>query len=69
MSYLSSSTLWISVLVGIAALYVIARCYFAPEAIERRRRRRSHGRVVSKVSRPMVSLAVNAQEDEKPDKR
>ena len=54
---------WLISLVLFAAVVVLLRGYFAPEARERRRRKRSHGRVVSKAARPMVSLAVKTKPD------
>ena len=64
---LTNPTLWIVALVAFVAIYVLLRAYFAPEALERRRRRRSHGRVVSKPGRPMIGLAVKTESDD--DKR
>lgn len=46
----------------VAASLVMIRSYFNPDARERRRRQRSHGKVISKVARPMVSLAVKTDE-------
>lgn len=50
----------------LAALSLLVRGYFNPDARERRRRNRSHGRIVSKVRRPMVSLAATTAAEEKP---
>ena len=35
--------------------------YFSPEARERKRRRRSYGRVISRAHRPMVRLSVRTR--------
>ena len=49
----------------LAALSLLLRSYFSPEARERRRRDRNHGRIVSKARRPMVVLAVTTEAEEK----
>ena len=61
---LSNPVVWLIALVLFAAVVVLLRGYFNPEARERRRRKRSHGRVVSKAARPMVSLAVKTKSDD-----
>jgi hypothetical protein len=53
--------------VVVAAMLWLFRGRFSAEARERRRRRRSYGRVVSRAKRPMVKLAVNTDES-KPDR-
>ena len=61
MSELSNSSVWLLALVGIGIAGVLLRAFFNRDARERRRRQRSHGRVISKVARPMVKLAVEAE--------
>jgi len=61
---LANPVLWIVVLAVFAASYAVFRVYFSPAAVERRRRRRSHGRVVSKAGRPMIGLAVKTPPDD-----
>jgi len=58
---LVNPVLWLLALVLVASLFLLLRGYFSPKARERRRRQRSHGRVVSKATRPMVSLAVKTK--------
>ena len=58
---LANPVVWLLALVLFTAVFVLLRGYFDPEARERRRRQRSHGRVVSKAARPMVSLAVKTK--------
>jgi hypothetical protein len=65
MSQLSNSMVW-GAAAAIAVALVVGRLFFNREARERRRRQRSHGRVVSKVTRPMVSLAVETEPEKKP---
>jgi hypothetical protein len=61
MSELSNSSVWLLALVVIGIVGVLFRVFFNRDARERRRRQRSHGRVISKVARPMVKLAVEAE--------
>jgi len=61
MSELSNSSVWLLALVAIGIAGVLLRAFFNRDARERRRRQRSHGRVISKVARPMVKLAVEAE--------
>lgn len=66
----SNPLVWFLVLAVVGAIaFVVLRGRFSPESVERRRRLRSHGRVVSKVPRPMVSLAVNTKPEEKKKSR
>ena len=60
---LANPIVWLIALVLFAAVVVLLRGYFKSEDRERRRRQRSHGRVVSKAARPMVSLAVKTKPD------
>ena len=51
-------------IVGLALVGLVAyavREHFSPEARERRRRRRSYGRITSRAHRPMVKLSVRAR--------
>lgn len=59
----SHPLVWLAAVVLMAIVIGVARNVFGREARERRRRQRSHGRVVSKVARPMVSLAVDAEKN------
>jgi hypothetical protein len=52
---------WLIAVVALAALVFLLRGYFSPDARERRRRERSHRRVISKARRPMVRLAVKTE--------
>lgn len=54
--------LWLLGVITLGALLILGRRHWNAEARERRRRDRSHGRVVSKSRRPMVKLAVDAKE-------
>ena len=65
MSEIANPVVWLVALVGIGIGYFLFRTFFNREARERRRRQRNHGRVVSKVARPMVKLAVDSESDEK----
>jgi hypothetical protein len=53
-------------LAAAVAVWVLTR-YFSPEARERRRRERSHGKVVSRRRGPRVKLAVKTKKS-KPDR-
>ncbi len=66
----SNPLVWF-LLLGIigAATFLVLRGRYSPEAVERRRRLRSHGRVVSKVPRPIISLAVKTKAEEKKKSR
>lgn len=55
-------------MVAIVAGVMVVRVFFNREARERRRRQRSHGRVVSRAVRPMVSLAVDTEPDRRKNK-
>ncbi len=57
---------WLIGIVIFAALFAALRGCFNQEARERRRRNRSHGRIVSKARRPMISLAATTAAEEKP---
>ncbi len=61
MSELSNPLVWVVALAICAVAFLLFRSFLLPEARERRRRQRNHGRVVSKVARPMVSLAVKTK--------
>jgi hypothetical protein len=58
--------LWLAGLLLAAGLVWLLRGHFGAAARERRRRERSHGRVVSKGRGPMIKLAV---ETERPKKK
>jgi hypothetical protein len=58
-STVPSGLLALGLLGGAAALW-LGYHYFNPHARERRRRERSHGRVVSKSKRIMIKLAAKA---------
>ena len=62
----SNHTAWLIAAAGFAGAGVCVllalRSLFSREARERRRRARSHGRVVSKAKRPIVILAANTGE-------
>jgi hypothetical protein len=58
---LANPIIWLIALVSLATVFVLWRGGFGPEVRERRRRERSHGRVVSKARRPMVRLAVKSK--------
>ncbi len=49
---------WLVGIVVFAVVVLLWRAFYSPEGRERRRRERSQRRVISKVRRPMVSLAV-----------
>lgn len=51
--------------IAAVALFSLFRRRFGAEARERRRRRRSYGRVVSRASHPTVKLAVDTGEKKK----
>jgi hypothetical protein len=65
MSELANPVVWVSALAVVGICYFLFRAFFDREARERRRRARSHGKVVSKVARPMVKLAVEGETDKK----
>ena len=53
--------LWLVVaLIGTAGWQLLGRRFLSPQAVERRRRDRSHRRVVSRRRGPTVRLAVRA---------
>ena len=52
---------WVAGLFFAAAAAMALKRYFSPEARERRRRARSHGRVVSRREGPWVKLAVKTK--------
>jgi hypothetical protein len=56
---------WLIGIVVLAAVVLLWRAFYSPEGRERRRRERSHRRVISKVRRPMVSLAVKTDKSKK----
>lgn len=60
---LTNPVVWIVTLILFVAAFVLLRAWFGPETREKRRRRRNHGRVVSKAVRPMVSLAVKTKSE------
>ena len=61
-----STVWWWAMALGLVGLGVlVVRGFFNQEARERRRRQRSHGRVVSRAVRPMVSLAVETESRQK----
>ena len=60
---LENPIVWLIALMLFATAFVLLRTGFGPEAREKRRRRRNHGRVVSKAVRPMVSLAVKTKSE------
>ncbi len=53
---------WLTGGILLGALILLARSRFSTEARERRRRDRSHQRVVSKSKRPSVKFAVRTDE-------
>ena len=53
--------LWLVGLLGAVGVVAGLRRHFSPADRERRRRNRSHGRVVSKAKHPMVKLAVQTE--------
>lgn len=59
---IENPVLWLLALVTMGAVILLGRRYLNAEARERRRRDRSHGRVISKARRPMVKLAVDEKE-------
>lgn len=54
-------TYWMAGLILAGLLWTVGTLFFTPEARERRRRRRNHGRVVSKARRPAVQLSVRTR--------
>ena len=60
---LTDPIVWLIALMLFTAAFVLLRAWFGPEVREKRRRRRNHGRVVSKAVRPMVSLAVKTKSE------
>lgn len=60
---------WLAGVAVLVCLALLARGFFSAEERERRRRNRSHGRVISKVRRPMVSLAVKTRDEDPVKKR
>jgi hypothetical protein len=52
---------WVAGGLLLTAAFLLLRRYFTAEARERRRRDRSHGRVVAKGKRPMIKLAVKVE--------
>ena len=60
---LANPIVWIVTLILFAVAIVLLRAWFGPVVREKRRRRRNHGRVVSKAVRPMVSLAVKTKSE------
>jgi hypothetical protein len=65
MSEFSNPVVWLPTLAVIVISCFVFRAVFSREARERRRRQRSHGKVISKVARPMVKLAVEGESDPK----
>lgn len=63
---IANPVVWLIGIVIFAVLFAALRGYFSQEASELRRRNRSHGRIISKARRPMVSLAVTTAAEEKP---
>ena len=53
-----NSAVWLIGIGAVAAILLLLRNFFGPEARERRRRRKNYGRVVSKERGPMIKLAV-----------
>jgi hypothetical protein len=52
---------WVAGLVAVAVAFMALKRYFSPETRERRRRERSHGKVVSRKQGPWVKLAVKTK--------
>lgn len=52
---------WLFGLLAATAVFLLLRRHFSAEARERRRRERSHGRVVSRKRGPWVKLAVKTR--------
>ncbi len=65
MNELKNPLVWIAGIALIGALLLLWRNRFTPEARERRRRDRSHRRVVSKSKRPTVKFAVRTDQSGK----
>ena len=61
--------LWIVGSILIAAIYLFVRRHFNAGARERRRRDRSHSRLVSRKRSPSVRLAVGVDESKRDRKR
>ncbi len=51
---------WLLGFLALGILFVFLRAHFGAEARESRRRRRSHGRVVSRARQPSIKLAVKS---------
>ncbi len=62
---IANPALWLIGIIVLMALVLLVRSYFSAEARDRRRRDRSHGRVISRRHAPSVRLAANL---EKPGK-
>ena len=60
---------WLIGIVAFAVAFFLLRGHFTAEARERRRRERSHRRVVSRKQGPAVRLAVDVDEPERDRKR
>jgi len=58
MPMINDWVVWAVPVLAIAGLWGLGTHFFSPEARERRRRSRSHGRVVSRRNGPTVNLAV-----------
>jgi hypothetical protein len=63
---IANSVLWLLGIVLLGAVILGLRHYFSADALEARRRARSHGPVVSRKRRPSVTLAVDV---DKPKRR
>ncbi len=57
---IGSAILWVIGVLGLGVVFVWLRGHFNAETRERRRRERSHRRVISRKQGPTVKLAVNA---------
>ena len=59
---------WLLGVIALGAVLFSVRRHFSPEARERRRREKSHRRVISRKHGPTVRLAVNLDKP-KPDRK
>jgi len=60
-----SPILWFSAVVLFVVVLFVARAYLNPNARERRRRRKSHGHVVSRRQGPSVRLLANVDKSKR----